>query len=67
MIEMTTYTKIYGRYAVNADKVDTVILYDGITKQQLPSDAQINLPVSDIQKMFEQAYNRKGDSDTFDN
>jgi len=64
---MTTYTKIYGRYAVNTDYEDTVILYDGITNQQLPSDAQINFPVSDIQKMFEQAYNRKGDSDIFDN
>lgn len=64
---MTTYTKIYGRYAVNDDYKYTVILYDGITNQQLPSDAQINLPVSDIQKMFEQAYNRKGDSDIFDN
>lgn len=67
MIEMTTYTKIYGRYAVNDDYEDTVILYDGITNQQLPTDVQINLPVSDIQKMFQQAYNRKGDSDVFNN
>ncbi|MCW2106750.1 UNVERIFIED_ORG: hypothetical protein M2402_003933 [Rahnella aquatilis] len=64
---MTTYTKIYGEYAVNAEGKDTVILYDGKTNEQLEPDAQINLPVSDIQNMFDQAYNRKDKSDIFDN
>jgi uncharacterized protein (UPF0333 family) len=67
MIEMTTYTKIYGKYDVNADDKETVILYDGNTNEQLEPDAQINLPVSDIQNMFDQAYNRKDKSDIFDN
>ncbi|MHB9331805.1 hypothetical protein ACP3S7_30400 [Phytobacter ursingii] len=64
---MTTYTKIYGKHDVNADGKDTVIMYDGNTNLPLEPDAKINLPVSDIQDMFAQAYHRKGKSDIFNN
>ncbi|MCU6334996.1 hypothetical protein KW823_00505 [Enterobacter quasiroggenkampii] len=59
--------KIYGKYYYNKDGVDTVVLFDDVTNMPLEPDVQITLSVEDIQNMFEQAYNRKGKSDTFNN